>query len=84
MLSVGLSCPAGYNYGHYLHIANTPVLPKKEIVAPATVIYGLGVFPTVAAVSTDGKISLFTTYDIYQAAGSNNCDTTIELVYATT
>ena len=84
MLSIGLVCPAGYNYGNYFHVANTPVLPKKEIVAPATVIYGLGVFPTVATVATDGKIYIFTTYPIYQAAGGNNCDTSFELVYATT
>ena len=84
MLSIGLVCPAGYNYGNYLHVANTTVLPKKEIVAPATVIYGLGVFPTVATVATDGKIYIFTTYPIYQAAGGNNCDTSFELVYATT
>lgn len=84
MLSIGLVCPAGYNYGNYFHVANTTVLPKKEIVAPATVIYGLGVFPTVATVATDGKIYIFTTYPIYQAAGGNNCDTSFELVYATT
>ena len=84
MLSIGLLCPAGYNYGNYLHVANTTVLPKKETVVPATVIYGLGAFPTVAKVATDGKIYIFTTYDINQAAGGNNCDTSFELVYATT
>ena len=84
ILSVGLLCPAGYNYGNYLYIANTPILPKKEVVAPAVVIYGLGVFPTVAKVATDGRIYLFTTYDINQASGGNNCDTSFELVYATT
>lgn len=84
ILSVGLLCPAGYNYGNYLYIANTPISPKKEVVAPAVVIYGLGVFPTVVKVATDGRIYLFTTYDINQAAGGNNCDTSFELVYATT
>ena len=84
ILSVGLLCPAGYNYGNYLYIANTPISPKKEVVAPAVVIYGLGVFPTVVKVATDGRIYLFTTYDINQAAGGNSCDTSFELVYATT
>lgn len=84
MLSVGLLCPAGYNYGNYLHVANTTVLPKKEIVGTALVIYGLGAFPTAVKIATDGKIYIFTTYPIYQAAGGNNCDTSFELVYATT
>ena len=84
MLSLGLLCPAGYNYGNYLYVANTPVLPKEETVVQATVIYGLGVFPTVAKVMPGGKIYLFTTYAINQAAGGNNCDTSFELVYATT
>ena len=84
MLSVGLLCPAGYNYGNYLHVANTTVLPKKEIVGTALVIYGLGAFPTAVKIATDGKIYIFTTSPIYQAAGGNNCDTSFELVYATT
>ena len=84
MLSVGLLCPAGYNYGNYLHVANTTVLPKKEITGTALAIYGLGAFSTAVKIATDGKIYIFTTYPIYQAAGGNNCDTSFELVYVTT
>ena len=84
MLSVGLLCPAGYNYGNYLHVANTTVLPKKETTGTALALYGLGSFPTAVKIATDGKIYIFTTYAINQAAGGNNCDTSFELVYATT
>lgn len=83
MLNVGLLCPAGYNYGNYLHVANTTVLPKKETTGTALAIYGLGAFPTAVKIATDGKIYIFTTYAINQAAGANNCDTSFELVYVT-
>ena len=81
-LSIGILCPAGYNYGNYLHIATASVAPKAEMTGVALVIYGLKTFATAVKVTTDGRIHLYTTYDIAQVASGNNCDTSFNITYA--
>lgn len=81
ILSIGILCPAGYNYGNYLHIATASVAPKTEMTGVALVIYGLKTFATAVKVTTDGLIHLYTTYDIAQVASGDNCDTSFNITY---
>ena len=80
-LNVGLAAPAGYNAGNYLEIASSPKPAKTETVGVAIVLYGTKSFATVAKITSLGKIFIFTTSDIFQTAGNNNCDITVSLCY---
>ena len=80
-LNVGLAAPAGYNAGNYLEIAYSPKPAKTETAGVAIVIYGTKSFVTVAKITSLGKIFIFTTSDIFQTAGNNNCDITVSLCY---
>lgn len=81
ILNVGLHAPAGYNAGNYLEIAYSPKPAKTETAGAAIVIYGAREFAAVAKVTTAGKILLFTSSDIFQVAGTNNCDVTVSICY---
>lgn len=80
-LNVGLAAPAGYNAGNYLEIASSPKPAKTETAGVAIVLYGTKSFATVAKITSLGKIFIFTTSDIFQTAGNNNCDITVSLCY---
>lgn len=80
-LNVGLAAPAGYNAGNYLEIASSPKPAKTETAGVAIVLYGTKSFATVAKITSLGKIFIFTTSDIFQTAGNNNCDITFSLCY---
>ncbi|MBR4794279.1 MAG: hypothetical protein IK038_14395 [Bacteroidaceae bacterium] len=81
VLNVGVLAPAGYNAGNYLHVATSPIRARTETAGTAIVVYGAREFAAVAKVTTAGEIHLFTSSDVFQVAGTNNCDVTVSICY---